>query len=61
MQVRIHQPLWGGFPMHWATGPARNAGLTEDRALAEDYDEADAKRIADDLRAKFPNAVIVQL
>ena len=59
MIIRIHQPLWGGFPMHWVHGyPIANYKLTDDRALADDYLEGDAKAIEADLRKTFPNAIV---
>lgn len=58
MRVRIHQPLWGGFPMHWASGPIESLEWTPKEADASGYSEKEAKFIEKRARKDFPSAVV---
>lgn len=44
--------------MHWVTGPAGAWKLIDDRCYAEDYPEADARKIEEQLNSQFPSAVV---
>lgn len=58
MIVQVHQPLWGGFPMHWAAGSARSYKLVSEKSKAAQYSKQDAKKIKASLQQKYPNAVV---
>ena len=58
MMVQVYQPLWGGFPKHWAYGPVKNFKLVNNQSLGANYSENDAKKIAAELNRDYPNAEV---
>jgi hypothetical protein len=56
--LRIHQPLWGGFPKHWAQGPPNAVAWTENSSEAGRYTLQECAVIREQLRTTAPNAVV---
>jgi len=58
--IRIHKPMWGGFPKHWVKGPASQFTFTEESGEAEMYSDADAETIERQLYENYPGAVVAR-
>ncbi len=58
--VRVHKPLWGGFPKHWLAGPIQALRLTENSSEADRYSPAETASVETFLRHELPGAVITR-
>lgn len=56
--LRIHQPLWGGFPKLWAIGPLGSIAWTEDSNKAGKYTLQECGTLREQIKVFAPNTII---